>query len=148
MRFSLLTAVLFTVFVLTVMIGARPLTAPSVLGIEQEVKQADREFTQAMLDGDLSKLGHLLAPEFTHTNTGGKFMSRSEFLRELTRFESLNTNDVSVNAYGEVAVVTGRMLAVWREGGDNIRRLRYIRVYVKKQGEWQAVASQYTITPE
>jgi hypothetical protein len=46
-----------------------------------------------------------------------------------------------VRIYGETAVSTGLVTGVGQSGSDKIR---YMRVFVKRNGQWQIVATQAT----
>jgi len=55
---------------------------------------------------------------------------------------------VLVRIYGKTAVVTGLWDVVLRRGSKQAekRKLRYILVYVKRDGRWQIVAEQRSAT--
>ena len=62
--------------------------------------------------------------------------------------DSLSNQDVLVRIYGKTAVVTGLWDVVLRSGSKQAekRKLRYILVYVKRDGRWQIVAEQRSAT--
>jgi ketosteroid isomerase-like protein len=60
--------------------------------------------------------------------------------------ESLVNDDIQVRIYGNVAVVTARGTARGRyKGQDASGQFRYIRVWIKREGRWQAIAAQSTM---
>jgi ketosteroid isomerase-like protein len=64
------------------------------------------------------------------------------------KYESLKFDEIKVHAYGDTAVVTGRSTATGKDNGKEFAgQFRYTRVYVKRQGRWQIVATQATRIP-
>ena len=63
-----------------------------------------------------------------------------------TTYEAFDVDDLAVRIYGETAVVTGRSTPKGRNAkGEPIRgQYRFLRVWVKRDGRWQAVAFQGT----
>ncbi len=57
--------------------------------------------------------------------------------------ETLKVDDLSVRAFGDAAVVTGRT-TVTTGGADPTLTLRFTDVFVRRAGRWQVVASQAT----
>jgi hypothetical protein len=58
-------------------------------------------------------------------------------------------DDITVRLYGTTAVVRGRTVADGMfEGKPVSARIRFTDVFVKRDGRWQAVASQATKLPE
>ena len=101
----------------------------------------------------------MLAADFTHTSHSGKFKTRAEWMAEnkfedpqgkpqpgRTAYEALEVEDLAVRIYGETAVVTGRSIPKGRTTkGEPIRgQYRFLRVWVQRDGRWQAVAFQGT----
>jgi len=63
--------------------------------------------------------------------------------------KSLRSEGVRVRVYGETAVVTGLSVSADRWAGREFaeRKLRYILVFVRRDGRWQIVAEQRTGAP-
>ncbi|MDQ3685461.1 MAG: nuclear transport factor 2 family protein [Acidobacteriota bacterium] len=116
---------------------------------EQAVGQLHNESFQAILRADTTVLDRVWADDYSLTNPGGNVMAKAAFIGALKsgglKFETLDLSDTNVRVYGDTAVVTGR--ATVKAKGDNqdiAEQVRYISVYVKRQGQWQAVAMQTT----
>ena len=58
------------------------------------------------------------------------------------KFESIEEDDVVIRVYENLAVLTGR--ATSKHEGRDSAQVRFTRVYVKRRGQWQAVAYQVT----
>jgi hypothetical protein len=100
----------------------------------------------------------VLAPDFTHTSHAGVFKTRAQFLAEnkfaakdepqsgRTRYDAYDVDDLAIRCYGDTAVVTGRTTPRGRTalGQPITGQFRYLRVWVRRQGAWQAVAFQGT----
>jgi hypothetical protein len=64
------------------------------------------------------------------------------------KYESVKFDEIKVHPYGETAVVTARSTAKGQDNGKDFSgQYRYTRVYVKRQGRWQLVATQSTRIP-
>ena len=55
-------------------------------------------------------------------------------------------DETVVRVYGDTAVVTGRATATGTISGEPYPRIRYTRVYVKRDGRWKVALFQQTRT--
>ncbi len=63
----------------------------------------------------------------------------------ITRYE---TSDLVVRIYENAGVVTGRLLRERNFNGQTVRDdWRFLKVYVRKEGQWRVVAYQATVAP-
>lgn len=117
----------------------------------KEVTAVEAAFHQAMLASDLKKLEALLDETFIWTHRTGEQMTRQLLLERLgsgqLKFAKLETNNVTVNVYGETAVVRGasmRQYAVSPASAGTTQpstwTLFYTLTFVNKEGKWKAVA--------
>jgi hypothetical protein len=126
---------------------------------EREIRALEAQISRAVVEGNRAFFERVLADDFTHTSHSGKFKTRAEWMAEnkfasnkgepntgKTSYEALDVDDLSVRTYGETAVVTGRTTPKGRNAkGEPIRgQYRFLRVWVKRNGKWQAVAFQGT----
>jgi len=116
---------------------------------EQEVRQVERELTEALGRGDLRAVERIYADDYTLTGADGEFQDKPQRLAALKlsdpKAASRNRDDIKVPVYGDTAVVTGRTL--FKElvkGVERTEGRRFTHVFVKRQGQWQMVASQVT----
>jgi ketosteroid isomerase-like protein len=120
---------------------------------EEEVKQAvaaaEAAIHQAMLAGDVKRLESLLDETFVRTFRDGSRQTRREALEELgsgrLKFTRLETSGVTVDVYGDAAVVRGRSLrqraAVPGAEADAAPfEFFYTMTLVNRGGTWKAVA--------
>src|SRR5262249_40187661 len=61
------------------------------------------------------------------------------------RYSRMEHSEMTVRIYGTTAVVVGRTTNEGHRGDRDVGGdFRYTRIYVKRDGHWQAVAGQYT----
>jgi ketosteroid isomerase-like protein len=126
---------------------------------EREIRELEAQLSRAVVAGDRGLFDRVLASDFTHTSHSGQFKTRAEWMAEdkvdsrqgrppagKTTYEAFDVDDLAVRIYGETAVVTGRSIPKGRTTkGEPIRgQYRFLRVWVKRDGRWQAVAFQGT----
>jgi uncharacterized protein (TIGR02246 family) len=133
---------------LLAIISSAPALAQS--GAEREVLKLNKEYEEAIARRDATVHERLLAHDYTYTPGNGNIMGRAEHMSftksGAVEVKSLRSEDVRVRVYGDTAVVTGMWVSVDRRAGREFaeRRIRYLRVYVRREGRWQIVAEQRT----
>jgi len=61
------------------------------------------------------------------------------------RIESGSVDDLNIRTFGDVAIVTGRSVLAGSYQGERASVVqRFTDVFVRREGRWQAVASQGT----
>jgi ketosteroid isomerase-like protein len=116
---------------------------------EQQVRQLEHEWVNAFIQGDTETLDRILAEDFIFTDPEGRLLTKAEWLADLKsgelNFESIHLDNLQVRMYGDAAVANGRVTvkAQSKEGGFN-GQYCYTDMYVKRNGQWQAVAEQAT----
>jgi ketosteroid isomerase-like protein len=117
-----------------------------------EIKRLERELARAAVAIDVEALRRIEAESYVYTDARGKASTREDFIRAYQngegRVHSLEYDEMTVDAYGDAAVVRGR-LRVERQDGDRTltRTARYTRFYVRREGRWQAVAGHSSEVP-
>jgi hypothetical protein len=119
-----------------------------------EVLRAEREQRDAFLQRDIAKTERMIADEFIFTSgrdIGNKttildFLKSSPVDPTLT----LTSENTRVRINGDTAIVFGRRVES-RRREDNNREgtayARYVRTYVKRQGQWQLLAEHLEAIP-
>ena len=116
---------------------------------ERVVLQAEGARIQAMLAGDLPVLNTFLAADLTYVHSGGQLETKTEFIERLRtghlRYRRLDREEVRARVYGKTAVVTGRAhVEVDADGEQHAFEIRFLEVWVSKNGRWQMVAWEST----
>jgi uncharacterized protein (TIGR02246 family) len=113
---------------------------------EQEIRSVEDKRREALLRGDTTTLDQIFADDYTVVNQFGQVRTKAQMMSELKsgtlKYESIVEEDVSTRVYGDAAVLSGRLTS--KHEGRESTQARFTRVYVKRQGRWQAVAFQTT----
>lgn len=123
-------------------------------GNEQEIIRLDQQLAEAEMRQDNSVLENLLADDFIYTTPNGETLTRSQRMAQKSPLKdviikSISLDDQRVRFYGETAVATGRGTQQLQiQGKDISGQYRYTRVYVKRDGRWQAVAMQAAVVAQ
>lgn len=121
---------------------------------ERAVLELERAYDDAVERGDVAGVGRILADDFIATSSRGELRSKAAELDDMKPspdyvMEGFNLDDINVRVFGGTAVATGRStLKVAYKGQSNTSVFRYTRVYVKRKGQWRAVAQQLTRLPQ
>jgi hypothetical protein len=95
---------------------------------------------KALKTGDKATINKFLADDFTHFEDG-KSYSKAWFLEKAKPLKGINTFDienVKLSWEGETAALTG--IGVIHTQNGSTMRWRFIDKFVKRDGQWQAVA--------
>ena len=117
---------------------------------EQELVELEREKDKAYERGDQATLNRIFADDYVAIAANGTNTTKKEVLGVFgvrpDIYEIHRSEEISVRIFGETAIVTGRQQRKYykhiKPGGEGV--LRYTNFYVKRQGEWKIVASQFT----
>jgi ketosteroid isomerase-like protein len=119
--------------------------------MKKDVAAVETAFHQAILAADVKTLATLLDENFIWTHRTGEQMLRQQLLERLgsgqLKYTKLETTNVTVNVYGDTAVVRGASPV-------NMHPLRrphrpwtlfYTLTFVNRDGSWKAVAMPYQL---
>ena len=117
------------------------------------LKQLEQDWGDAIVKTDLPALERIVGEEYTSVGPDGAVSNKADHLaaaKTVTgKIESFSFSGVQVRVYGTTAVVTGDGTIHWSppsltEGVPGSAPFRWMDVFVKRDGRWQAVASQTT----
>lgn len=117
---------------------------------EKTVRELEDRLNAAVVQGDVATFDKLFADDFTHTSRDGRFRTRAEWMKGRvqgkTNYVSFDVDDLQIRIFSETAVVTGLSKPSWREQDGSLAngQFRFLRVWAKRDGRWQAVAFQAT----
>jgi ketosteroid isomerase-like protein len=128
-----------------------PAEAKEGASTEQTLKQLEQDWTDAAIKKDSAGLGKILAHDWVSQGTSGE-TSREKALAEISsgdnRVESMTLSDLKVRVFGDTAVVTGSDDEKSSHlGKDTSGHYVWTDVFVRRDGRWQATASQGTLVP-
>lgn len=138
------TLAIVSIFVLATLCGSA-----AAQGVEDQLKKIETERAAAVVRGDVAALESETSDDYTLINMNGQMSDKSQMLNGFKSGESKLTaddlSDMKVHVYGDTAVITGKAETKGTMGGkDATGQVMFTRVYVKKEGRWQAVALQQT----
>ena len=119
--------------------------------MEQELKTLLEGWERAYQRRDTEWLGRLLDKDFIFTAAGGRPSDRRQYIMacvkspDMSRLSAIEIQDLRVRVYGNVAVVTSQGGSRGQGANrDPEAQYRYTDVFVHREGNWMAVASQAT----
>jgi ketosteroid isomerase-like protein len=118
-------------------------------GVEQELRKLETRWQEALTHRDSAMLDRLMDDDYTLTTVTGEIVNKARVLAEIKSINAtadVRNTEVAVRVYGEVAVVTGLVLITGKFNDKDVStRSRYMKVYVRRQGQWRVVAAQATL---
>jgi hypothetical protein len=116
---------------------------------EATVANLERARFAAMVAKDTAALGRYLASDLVYTHSNGAVETRDELLAHLAsgqlRYGSIEPAEVRVRVLEQTAIINGRAELV--VGSDRFD-IRYLDVWVVRDGRWQMIAWQSTRLPQ
>lgn len=119
--------------------------------IIRQVVDMERQAKEASLRRDADFSLRTLADDYVAITPLGQVTTKQEAISARhsgqLRYESMNVTDMVVRLYGDTAVVTARADVKGHQLGEDFSGLyRYTRVWVRRNGRWQTVSYQATVT--
>ena len=128
-------------------------TAPTGgAAMEDSIRALETMRGKALMAADTATIGRLTADEFVEISRLGQLRSKADNLRDIAsgalKLTSVKYDSTSVRIYGDVAVLRGIAdNAGSFRGFPFSGRIWYTRIFVRREGRWQAVAMQHTPIP-
>lgn len=129
-------------------------TSPGASGrarLEESLQVLQQVLAKAWVAGDRATIERVIAPDWTTTGPDGSVRTRKQVLSEVFetrvhRIQRMTIDEVEVRPFGDAAVVSGRTHALGEFNGQSYNvRIRFTDVFIKRRGEWQAVASHASL---
>lgn len=115
---------------------------------EQTLMQLERDWYEAGLKNDAAAIDKILADDWVGQGPPGattKAQAIADIKAGDSKLESGTLGDMKVRVFGDTAVVAGSDVNKSSyKGKDTSGHWNWTDVFVKRQGRWQAVASQLT----
>jgi hypothetical protein len=127
---------------------AAPLAAQQK-SVEDSVRAVEQARGEALLRADTVALSRMLAAEFQEISRLGLVRTRADNIRDIStgdlKLLTVKYDSLAVRIYGNVAVLTGIADNTGQFRGFPFSgKIRYTRVFVRRDGRWQAVLMQQT----
>jgi ketosteroid isomerase-like protein len=123
--------------------------ASKTSSLEDQIKKNEQDWAQAVVKQGAASLDQFEADEIMTTDPTGRVTNKTEDKTDLSsghyKIQSEELSDLKVLVYGStaVAVATHTMRGTYK-GPDLSGKYRFTDTWVKRDGKWQVVASQYT----
>lgn len=117
----------------------------------REIVDMERQTKEASLHRDADFPLRILADDYVAITPLGQVTTKQDAISARRsgqlRYESMNVTDMVVRLYGDMAVVTARADVKGHQLGEDFSGpYRYTRVWVRRNGHWQTVSYQATVT--
>ena len=118
-------------------------------GVASELTQIEHQLVRAWIDGDRKTVDSILASDWSVIDLTGHVLTKVQVMQEFgsgdRRIESGSVDDLNIRMFGEIAIVTGRSVLAGTYKGKHASVVqRFTDVFARRDGRWQAVASQGT----
>ncbi|HTO88820.1 MAG TPA: nuclear transport factor 2 family protein [Thermoanaerobaculia bacterium] len=142
-------------FLAALILLALVLTPAAALAADtgKELEDLERRLVAAIAAGDLATYDRIVADDYVAFQASGSESTKAEILASYRsgslHYTGLEIFDVRGRIFGDTAVVSAKTKGMRREGDHDVpNRVRYIRVYAKRDGRWRAVTQMSALLPE
>jgi ketosteroid isomerase-like protein len=117
--------------------------------VEDQVKKHEQNWAQATVKEGAAAVDQYEADDIIDTDPSGRVTDKAQDKTDLSsgdlKFQSIDLSDLKVHVYGNTAVAAGTSTVKGTYKGQDISgRYRFTDTWVKRNGKWQAVASEST----
>jgi ketosteroid isomerase-like protein len=117
----------------------------------REIVDLERQSKDAAIHRDAAFSERTLAEDYVAISPLGQVIGKAETVAARKtaqlRYDSIEVSEMVVRLYGNTAVVTARADVKGRELGEEFSGpYRFTRVWVRRNGHWQTVSYQATVT--
>ena len=122
--------------------------------VEAQLRAVDAQRNDALRAGDTAALSRLYADDFVMITSTGDLRSKSDQLRDIgsgrVQHQGPDERVLHVTVEGDVAVLQGESDAgtLVTAGRADARMRRYTRVYVRRSGRWQLLATHISVVAD
>lgn len=126
--------------------------ATSAQTVHDSVRGAELQRKQALLTADTVLLSRLTAAEFYEVNRFGQLRPRASNMQEIASgaltLLTVNFDSLAVRVYADIAILTGIADNTGEFRGTPFSgKVRYTRLFIRRDGRWQAIMMQHTPMP-
>jgi len=117
--------------------------------VEDQIKEHEQNWAQATIKEGAAAVDQYEADDIIDTDPSGRVTDKAQDKMDLSsgdlKFQSIEVSDLKVHVYGNTAVAAGTSTTKGTYKGQDISgKYRFTDTWVKRNGKWQAVASQST----
>jgi ketosteroid isomerase-like protein len=117
--------------------------------VEDQIKEREQNWAQATIKEGAAAVDQYEADDIIDTDPSGRVTDKAQDKTDLSsgdlKFQSIELSDLKVHIYGNTAVAAGTSTIKGTYKGQDISgKYRFTDTWVKRNGKWQAVASEST----
>lgn len=121
----------------------------STKSVASILMQMERDWSQAGLKKDFKTLDRIMADDWVSIDSQGQATTKAQTLAAMksndASQQAIALGEMKVRVFGTAAIVTGTDVEKGSyKGQDSSGKYAWMDVFVKRNGRWQAVASQST----
>jgi ketosteroid isomerase-like protein len=140
-------------FVLQVLAAAQQANAPasSSQGTIRQIVELERQSKDAAIRRDAAFSERILADDYVAISPLGQVTTKGQSVaarkNAQLHYDSMEISEMVVRVYGNTAIVTARADVKGKDLGEDFSGpYRFTRVWVRRNGQWQTVSYQATVT--
>ena len=123
--------------------------ATATTNLADQIKKLEQDWAQAVLKEGAAAVDRYEADDIISTDPSGRVTDKAQDKKDLSsgdlKLQSMELSDLKARVYGNTAVATGANTVKGAFKGQDIGgKYRFTDTWVKRNGKWQAVASQAT----
>ena len=127
--------------------------ASKTSSLEDQIKKQEQNWAQATVKDGAAAVDQYEADDIITTDPSGRVTDKTQDKLDLSsgdfKIQSEELSDVRVRIYSNTAVASGTNIVKGTYTGQDINgKYRFTDTWVKRNGKWQVVASQYTKVQE
>jgi ketosteroid isomerase-like protein len=135
------------------LIGSAAASGQAPAGDAETVERLERTLVKAIGARDLATYDRLVADDYVVVRANGRESTKAEVIATYRAdglaYVGLDITDVKTHVFGDTAIVSARTLGNRKENGkETPNRVRYVRVFARRNGEWRAVSQMATPATE
>jgi len=111
--------------------------------------QLERDWSQASLNKDIAALNSIMADDWVNIDFQGRTLTKTQTIANLKSglpaTQAAGLGEMKVRVFGDSAIVTGSDTGKsTSKGKEVVEKYLWTDVFIRRNGRWQAVASQST----
>jgi ketosteroid isomerase-like protein len=120
---------------------------------EDEIRALEKEWSQAVIAGDIAKVDALLGKDLIYGHASGIVESKDQYMTKLRGraqvYEAIEYHDMTAKMYGDTAVVHGHVRMAGKTKGEPFNNeVMMLHVWVKRNGRWLLAAHETAQMPK
>lgn len=123
--------------------------APSAANAERSLRELNRQWAEALKNGDRNTLNRILDDQFIMTDGEGKVSNKAQTIEAALgtiKVETYSLDDLTVRVFGDTGIVAGRWSGKFTINGKaSSASFRFTDTYARRLGTWRAVAAHESL---